>query len=345
MNEPQTLDLIGKYLSGNIAPAEREQLLAWAAADKQNRQYFDEMIQLWGLVDDESALPDYGSTTVQAWQKFTQHLDPPAQRTGGSGIGIGQPAPVVRPLWGQRRAWWSVAAAILLLISVWWIVRESPVTPASMAEIVTTQGERRSIILPDSTEVWLNQNSTLRYASAFQDRRVELIGEGYFSVRRDEKRPFVITSGEVETTVLGTVFNVRAYPGEEDLEVSVVSGKVQVKEAQTQKQVLLEAGKAATYNRAEKTLAEADTPTENADAWVDQQLVFEGTPLRAVINDLELYYGIQIQVENPAILNCTFSGQFEKLSAEAMLQILSFALNLQLNSDETQYTLSGAGCE
>ena len=126
----------------------------------------------------------------------------------------------------RRLNWaWSVAAAIaVLLVASWWIfLRER--TPDTFA-ISTQTNESRSITLPDESKVVLNENSTLSYHYAGDIRKVVLSGEAFFDVAKDPRHPFVIQSEDVETKVLGTSFNIRAYPDEGKVKVSVKTGRV-----------------------------------------------------------------------------------------------------------------------
>ncbi len=193
----------------------------------------------------------------------------------------------------------------------------------------------------------MNGDSELRYDEKFDQRRVELKGEAFFDIARMEEKPFEIYSGVAKTLVLGTAFNVRAYPTEDKVEVTVVRGKVALVETkETQKAVLLEAGNAGSYDKAKKTVQKEEAPKVNADSWKTEKLVFENTQLNEVIESLERYFNVDIEASNPSVLNCHFTGNYEKPELDQILEVLAFGVDLSIEKyDDDRYLLEGIGCE
>src|SRR5690606_13344215 len=116
--------------------------------------------------------------------------------------------------------------------------------PAEMLTLNTPRGGQYRVTLSDGTEVWLNAASTLKYPTKFdrEERIVELEGEGYFEVARDTKRPFKVRSAAQEVEVLGTQFNVSAYPDDADAQTTLVNGAVQIVNSQSKIVKLLQPG-------------------------------------------------------------------------------------------------------
>jgi ferric-dicitrate binding protein FerR (iron transport regulator) len=266
--------------------------------------------------------------------------------------------PIIKPETSQARksakiiplskiVWrWSAAAAILLLIGVFFWRTDRGQDMPQLVEIQTFDKEKTEIILPDSSRVWLNENSKLVYDQTFGQRHVTLEGEAFFEVERLEDRPFQITSGGATTTVLGTSFNVRAYPEEDKIEVTVKTGKVALavtKQAGTS--VLLEAGESGIFDKKEETVAVAENVLINADAWKTAQFVFDEALAKDIIEALEQYFDINIAVSDPMILNCHYSTNLSRPVLPEALENLAFGLGLELKETDGGYLLSGKGCQ
>src|SRR5690606_23654161 len=161
----------------------------------------------------------------------------------------------MRPQW--RTAAFKVAASVLLLcvclagLSVWMKGRDGVAMEdqGSVHPIKTNNKEHRLIVLADGSKVWINANSELSWSPDFNMKRREVVlhGEAYFDIRHDPERPFIITTGDVKTTVLGTAFNIRAFPTEKAVTVTVKRGKVRVESA-NKKQATVTANQQVTLD-------------------------------------------------------------------------------------------------
>lgn len=295
MGDAKYMDLIGKYLSGNIQSAEKENLLKWAEKEKANQKFFDEMVQVWSLSKEYEE--DFETDLDNAWAKIDQKTlnDPKPKQAKTINLSI-------------RRAVLRVAAIGLLALTVglWWYNHNAN-APAELVVFETKSNEEKHIELPDGSEVWINENSTLSYDKTFTQRVVQLSGEAFFDVNSDPSRPFEITSGATKTTVLGTSFNIRAYPKEDEVEVAVEEGSVKLEENRNQKEiksVLLEAGSSGIYKREDQILLKKENQHGLASSWKTKVIHFDDTPLIDIIEVLERYFKIEINTENPSILKC-----------------------------------------
>lgn len=335
MENTKYMDLIGRYLSGDIGAGEKAELMAWVEAGPANKAFFEEMIQLWsvsGEYEDEPFVTDKQA----AWAAFEKKFE---QRYSGGG---GQQAPEgrvvkMKPL---RFALRYAAAIALMLAAGYWFFFSNGDTDIQMASVRTEAGEQREVALPDGSTVVLNENSELAYATSFEKRRVRLSGEAFFQVVKRNGHTFTIDAEGATTTVLGTSFNVRAYPAESKVEVSVKTGKVALQKAEGGSQkLLLEAGKAGAYDKQRKTVEEA--PASNADSWKTSRLEFDSLPLSVVVEDLERYFHTKIEVANPKLLNCTFNGEFIKPDLKNVLDALAFTMVLEVEKQNGTYVLKG----
>jgi len=328
MDQSYYLEQIGRQLAGELPPEEAHELKAWVEADPANRAFYDEITRLW-QASEAYEPPSFEADTEQAWSRLDRRLG----RGGTKVIGLSR--------------WLRYAAAAVLLLAVGYgafttLFEAEKIVPASYVAILqTVEGEPRRLQLPDGSVVVLNQRSMLQYDTLFEERIVTLEGEAFFDVARDESRPFLIHAGEARTKVLGTAFNVRAYPEEAAIAVSVEEGKVQVaKSVDTSEAVILAAGQSGVYRKPEDQLAKAELT--NALAWKTRELRFDGTRLQQVAEDLERYFGVTIEIDNRQLQDCRFKGTFKQPELEALLDIIAYTMDLQVEKRNGQYTLNGA---
>ncbi len=298
-------DLIGKYLSGELSTREEGELMAWVNASAQNREVFEEMVQLWSLTE-TSPEPEFPVNLPKAWAALGSRIDlGEATLVAEPVVSTAKPALQVLPQPKMRSLnWvWSAAAAVaVLVIAAWWVFMRDT-TPEPLA-FSTLDNESRSITLPDQSKIVLNENSSLSYTFDGDTRKVVLSGEAFFDVEKDAKHPFVIETGEVQTRVLGTSFNIRAYPDEAKVKVSVKTGRVEMRKVEnTLKEVNpaleLRPGNTGVYSTENASLKKAsDMATEDVDAWQQGMVILpDGTTLIDVIHTVEKLYNIKIQVD------------------------------------------------
>lgn len=339
MKNTKYTDLIGRHLSGNIEAGEKAELMAWVGADSANKAFFDEMVRLWRVSEGYEEEP-FAVNTETAWAAFEEKLEKRFPAATGATTEKGSPEARVVRMNPLRMALRYAAAAAVLLAAGYWILFPGAGSGAGMISLRTGAGEKSEVTLPDGSTVLLNERSELTYAKPFEERKVTLVGEAFFQVARVDGKSFAIEAEGATTTVLGTSFNVRAYPSESKVEVSVKTGKVALrKTGDESRQVILEAGQAGAYNKQENTVGE--TLISNADAWKTSRLEFDSIPMSAVVEALERYFDIDIEVANPRILKCTFQGRFEKPELQQVLQTLEFTMMLEADKQNGTYVLAG----
>ena len=335
MNHSDTYtELIAKHLSGGTTPGEQGALFAWMEEDAANKKFFEEMAKAWAMTEGAD-LPAFETDMATAWAKVDAATPTPATTANTSAR--------IRPLSKTFRRW-SVAAAILLALgALWWLMREA--AQPQFVEVRTAEHEKQEVILPDRSHVWLNGQSTIVYEAGFAQRKITLEGEAFFEVKRDEARPFEITGGEMKTTVLGTSFNVRAYPSEGQVEVTVKSGKVAFGVTkQGVQSVILPAGSSGIFDKKEAKLVAGESKMANADAWKTLRLDFDDVLMKDVILTLERYFGVDIEVANPLILQCHSNARFDEPDLDNILTVLAGTFDLEVKRSGNSYLLSGQGC-
>lgn len=168
------------------------------------------------------------------------------------------------------------------------------VSAEDRSTLMIPQGKTAKIQLPDGSKVWLSACSRLIFPNKFLNnapREVRLIGEAYFEVTHDEARPFIVHSGNISTTVLGTTFNVRCFEGEQP-RVTLASGSVQVSSNGNQS-VRLTPGQQALFS-SNNTFKVDDADVEGVLSWLNGGFYFENQTLREVLTDIGRWYNYNV---------------------------------------------------
>lgn len=160
-------------------------------------------------------------------------------------------------------------------------------------EISAAYGEQKHLLLPDSSEIWLNSGSTIRYPETFaKDKRlVTLNGEAYFSVKKETAKPFIVETSQLSVKVLGTKFNVKAYPNDENITATLTSGKVEVS-VQSQSPQILKPNERLTYDKNTSSVHISTVNTADTDSWIVGKLTFTNATAGEIFRTLERRYNI-----------------------------------------------------
>lgn len=231
----------------------------------------------------------------------------------------------------RRNYRWISAACAVLLLLVGGYQSFLHLTPSQQEMIATRtfQQDIRILHLPDGTRVWVNQNTEIEYPVHFaeNERKIILKGEAFFEVARDPSRPFIITSGGIKTTVLGTSFNVKAYE-DETTEVRVRTGKVKVEgEANT---VFLGKGYAAVSVPESKILSRQRMDKLEPE-WKKILIDVDGLTLEQVTERLQTLYSFNVEYTHDDLKNLTIKGALDtRQSFEEILNTIAFALEIEI---------------
>jgi transmembrane sensor len=242
-------------------------------------------------------------------------------------------------------------AAVLLLMTIatylYFDKGEKISKQDGYTEIICGKGVRKSVTLPDGSRVWLNADSRIAFdanMNATGRRIVELSGEAYFDVKHIDEHPFFINTRQVSIKVLGTAFNVRAYPGDRSCETTLIRGSIELVTNNKAKQKFLlipseklsvteakTAGDASTKedqrDRVASMRIELVTPVKLSDkeyvpetSWTENKLIFKDEPLEQLAPELERWYDVKIEIANESLRGYRFTGVF---TSETILQALT----------------------
>lgn len=230
----------------------------------------------------------------------------------------------------RRIAWGKVAASAVILLGIGFSLYLKWNTPAqthpvTLLEKHTDWGQKLSLTLSDGTEVRLNSGSTLKFPERFTGniRKVELSGEAFFNVSKNPERPFVITSGEVRTTVLGTSFNINTFPDSPAVTVTVATGKVKV--ASGQHAVFLGPDEQGVFDKTTNRISRKKTDISNFIQWKDGIIRFEDTSLSEVTKVLEAWYGVTFVFAEEKLKNCHLTAIYNNEILSVVLESIKYA--------------------
>lgn len=236
------------------------------------------------------------------------------------------------------------AAVVLVMLTVGFALwknnkitqQNNPSTSLTMLEKFSPMGVKSTVWLHDGTKVRLNSGTKLTYPDTFalNERKVYLEGEAFFEVQRDEGKPFIVVARGVETKVLGTSFNLKAYPEQPEIKVGVVEGKVRVSwQGGTGMEVdhVLAPNQMSVINVKKREAYKGNFDPDSETAWKDWKLQFRKSSLKDIFSELERWYGVEIEVSHNIDLTNSYSGSFENETLKAVL--IALADNAELNFD------------
>ncbi len=246
----------------------------------------------------------------------------------------------------------------LFVLCIFLVYRPRVTTPKladaklASSEVSTKSGSRTKIVLPDGSSVWLNGSSKLVYShKGFGDklREVTLSGEAYFDVVKNPAIPFIIHTKKMEIKVIGTAFNVKAYPGEKNTETSLIRGSIEVTVKGRRETIMMKPndklvllndqvpaddgvsandklqgpGKDPFIKLGQLTFS-AEDHTVLETAWVENKLSFDNEAFEDVAIKMERWYGVQIRFNDEKLKNFHMTGTFEKQTVTEALQALQY---------------------
>ncbi|MCY1447063.1 hypothetical protein D9M71_636660 [compost metagenome] len=167
-----------------------------------------------------------------------------------------------------------------------------------------------------------------------------LSGEAFFDVAKDKKHPFIIHTNKMDTKVLGTSFNVQAYPDQTTQEVSVATGRVNVKSTVTEENVYVTPGQKVVFKSQDNKLqAFKDIPVNAISLWRKNIMVFEETPLPEVVATINRNYNVSIEVKNKNLNTLKISAYFKELPADQVIGLVCNIINAQYKMDSGVYKI------
>ena len=233
-----------------------------------------------------------------------------------------------------------IAGLIILPLAIFFAVqiyKNAPAAKEAWVEIKAPAWTRAQFSLPDGTTGWLNSNSSLKYNGNFNyNRMITLKGEAFFDVFKDEKRPFVVSTPDLDIKVLGTRFNIASYENEKNVEVVLAEGKVILDDKKINKSYSLKPGELFTFNKSYHNSLTSIVDTQKYTSWTNGKLVFRNDPLDVIAKRLERWYNIDVELDVSSSEEIRWRATFVNEGLEQVLNMLNRSLPLNYKI-ENQY--------
>lgn len=318
-------DLMIRLFKNDLDSTGRKELEEWISLSSKNKKHFYDEQEIWFSAEDHHLLSKYDK--YKAFEVFRKRI------AGAS--------PVKRHQ-GVRR-WMKYAAGLVivgvLVFTAFFYGRNKAESQFADIVIEAPRGGLSRINLPDGTKVWLNSNSRISYSQGFgiTDRKLRLVGEGYFEVKKNSKLPFSIQSGNFLIHDLGTRFNVRNYSSDAEAEITLTEGKVSFQDSRNIKTVYyLQPNQKAVIAKASGLVKFENCNASMNSQWTNGQLIFNGQSMQYLIQTLERSYDVKINVANQKIMKCHFYGDFIRQE-----QSLNDVLNALSSTGKFRYRIQG----
>lgn len=318
MKENTPWNSIVKYLRKQATPEEITELNLWLEEDKENKKLLAEAFDVFTVSGSlpQPVTPDQD----KAWQKINRRI------TTSTTIHS-------RKYWfGNIRTTAAAVAILLIGFSTLWMMNRARNNQilSQQTEIISPAGQKSKIVLPDSSVVWLNSGSSLKYKGNFnrKEREVILEGEAYFEVAKNKSKKFRVKTGILNVDVYGTAFNVKNYGNDDFQEITVSEGRVGISGKAGEIRQLIRGDQAILNKKSNEIVFTKNSP-EVINAWKNNELIFDNTPLEEAIKYLERWYGVQITIDKAMIGKHKYTFKIKTESFREMLEIMKVMTPLE----------------
>jgi len=359
-------NLISGYLTGELTPEEKKELLNWIRSDPGNKRLFDEYCEIWITTQAGVKHPEFNFH--EGFWKFKQKIKGTDQQEK------------IRNQSGLFRQFLKYAAIVFIAVSASGLFffnkgkNQIKNRGQSINELIVPMGSSASFRLSDGTFVTLNAGSSLKYDNCYgiYDRVVNLEGEAFFDVAKETDMPFTVKTSHLSVLALGTTFNVKAYSDDKTIETTLVEGSVRIEgiSAEGTRQVtVLKPNQKMTFFKEDSTIFdETASPerkpginvqqvqvqklnmipravTENVNvepviSWKENKWIFEKQSLEKIAVELERKFDVRIMFETERLKTFRFTGTILAEPIEQVLEFMSLSAPINFNLKGKIVTLS-----
>jgi transmembrane sensor len=364
-----TWNLLAKKLTGEASPEELQELEALLRRNPELHYPLQTLIDLWNRAEP--------SQQAAAESAFDRHLDR-MEKLNVSFPAGDQPTATEYAPSRKSRSFGTVAIVSIMAIALtygWLLLNPIHNRQASLSnpsqdlaapalnEVVTANGSRTHLTLPDGTKVWLNAGSRLAYDKTYGSGRrdITLTGEAFFDVARNPQQPFIIHTPRMDLRVLGTSFNVKSYTADRTTEATLIRGSIAISIKNRPNETIIlkpnqklivtsDQAKLLSLHPGQSRLAmdstaqisirppsyEQNTGAMIETSWVDNKFIFQDEDFGTLSKDLERWYGVSIRLTDPAQADWRFTGNFEKENIRQALDALKLTARFNYIIQENQ---------
>lgn len=318
--------IILRFLEGVASEEDVEVLHQWLEKCEENRQYFEELNNTYQT---SVTINRFSHGRLEhAWGKLLQQTTETSHRQAAK---------------NHIHFVLKIAAAITLLVATGSILYHffGLNNLSQHGTIVrNSSGKNTRILLPDSSTVWLNANSTLEYNSKFDytTREVTLKGEAFFDVKKDNKA-FIVKTDKMQVYVKGTRFNVEAYKKNTTIKTTLEEGKVELHVDGTNEFFTMQPGDQAIFNMQLNNVVVRQVNPADFSAWKEDKLVFDNTPLKEIVARLENRFKVNITIRNAKAGSDRVSMTIEQETIEEVLELIKLSSQLRVKMEGNEIIL------
>ncbi len=278
--DTRTFKILHLYLKNRFSPETEKKVQHWIINEAHSPEKEKASLEYW---DELPVTEDAG--TYAALERVNRRIGHPAKQA------VRIPLHTQKTLFAKISRVTAILIPLLLIGGGYLFYNQQQ---NKMIEVSVAYGDTRHLLLPDSSEIWINAGTHIRYPKNFSqtERVIHLDGEAYFSVKKDEAKPFIVQTQELSVKVLGTRFNVKAYTGDEKVTTTLTNGEVKVSTPNDSR--VLQPNDQLTYDRNTSAIEVIQVPAEETDGWLSGQLLFHNSSLAEIIQTLERRFGMSI---------------------------------------------------
>ncbi|MDR3058171.1 MAG: FecR domain-containing protein [Prevotella sp.] len=312
-------DILNKFTHGLYTKDDVEFLVDYLMKERPLPELSQEMDNVWGSLESVETSVEEQKEYLDDAQKLLYTLNsnkPKAKKVN------------------LRRILSYAAALAIIAVSAWGIYMSRHFSDEVLyTEVRVDNGIHKNVVLPDGTEVMLNAGSYIKYPQRFAGdiRNIEIDGEAFFKVVRDETKPFVVYTDKASVKVLGTSFNVKSYNSDKQLTVSVKSGKVQVDTDDAMARLI--ANEQLVLDKATGEFQKRNEDAKFATAWISGGLYFNKTPIQNVVQELERMYNCKIKFQEGSTYDEYIYGEHDNKSLESVLKSIQHSTNIKYRKE------------
>lgn len=330
-------DLISTYFVEGLEAEELKVLQNWITASQENKNHFLNMQEIWFSSISASESDRYNKEN--AYKRFLirteeKHHKRVIPKTSGTKFFL------------RIFLYGAATIALLFIISLASYKKGSEQIKKQFADITieAPPGSKTKLYLPDGTLVWLNASSKISYSQGFgvDERKINLIGEGYFEVTKNHQLPFKVKTDELQVSVLGTKFNFRNYPEDEKVIVSLLEGKVSLENfLKKSNPYTLHPSQKAVLNKKSGELIVSTPPSLHSSEWTNENLFFDEEFLPDIVKELERSYNVKIHLVSDSLEKIRFYGNFKckEQTIQEILEMFASTGKLKYKIKDKEITL------
>jgi len=330
-------DILQRFIDKRATKEEREEFFSLLNQGAFDHLVSQDMIETWA--SEAPATQEEKSLLASANERIRAIHD----------LGAAKVVPFEKK---RSPVWMAAAAAIVIVIVAGvWMIKEKHLFRDKVAQQEELKPSvytgKRVVVLPDGTEVIMNEQSELRYDHTFgeKSREISFIGEGFFDVKHDPSKPFIVHTGKVSTTVLGTAFNINAYPDKHEVTVTVARGLVQVGD---DKRIYgkINPNQQISVSTVTNEFTAKDVNAENVVAWKNKFFILDRVTIAEAAVLIGERFNVNVTIANEDIKGCVIGAWF--LNNEGLYHILTVVSGVQQATftvkDDSVTIEGGIGC-